>query len=108
MMSLGLSVFMGGNLDHRDHHLLPSSPASASRSSGASSAAPCLARAASTSTTRASSTPIVGIAESFGDAFIWLMWIYVLAPLAVDPGLTMTFQFMAGPASQLDRPRRHC
>lgn len=37
--------------------------------------------------------PIVGIAQSFGDAIIWLMWIYVLAPLAVDPGLTMTFQF---------------
>src|SRR5450756_1228300 len=38
--------------------------------------------------------PIVGIAQSFGDAVIWLMWIYVLAPLAVDPGLTMTFQFL--------------
>jgi basic amino acid/polyamine antiporter, APA family len=38
--------------------------------------------------------PIVGIAQSFGDAVIWLMWIYVLAPLAVDPGLTMTFQFV--------------
>jgi amino acid transporter len=37
--------------------------------------------------------PIVGIAQSFGDAVIWLMWIYVLAPLAVNPGLTMTFQF---------------
>ena len=30
--------------------------------------------------------PIFGIAQSFGDAMIWLMWIYVLAPLAVDPG----------------------
>ena len=38
--------------------------------------------------------PIVGLAQSFGDAVIWLMWIYVLAPLAVDPGLTMTFQFI--------------
>jgi APA family basic amino acid/polyamine antiporter len=38
--------------------------------------------------------PIFGIAQSFGDAVIWLMWIYVLAPLAVDPGLTMTFRFL--------------
>ena len=37
--------------------------------------------------------PIVGIAQSFGDATIWLMWIYVLAPLTIDPGLTSTFQF---------------
>ncbi len=37
--------------------------------------------------------PVFGIAQSFGDAVIWLMWIYVLAPLAVDPGLTMTFRF---------------
>ena len=37
--------------------------------------------------------PVFGIAQSFGDAIIWLMWIYVLAPLAVDPGLTMTFRF---------------
>jgi amino acid transporter len=37
--------------------------------------------------------PIVGIAQSFGDAAIWLMWIYVLAPLTIDPGLTSTFQF---------------
>ncbi len=38
--------------------------------------------------------PIYGIAQSFGDAMIWLMWIYVLAPLAVDPGLTITFQYV--------------
>jgi APA family basic amino acid/polyamine antiporter len=38
--------------------------------------------------------PVVGLAQSFGDAVIWLMWIYVLAPLAVDPGLTTTFQFV--------------
>ena len=38
--------------------------------------------------------PIYGIAQSFGDAAIWLMWIYVLAPLAVDPGLTMTFNYL--------------
>jgi APA family basic amino acid/polyamine antiporter len=38
--------------------------------------------------------PIFGIAQSFGDAMIWLMWIYVLTPLAVDPGLTMTFRYL--------------
>ena len=38
--------------------------------------------------------PIFGIAQSFGDALIWLMWIYVLAPLAVDPGLTITFTYI--------------
>jgi amino acid transporter len=38
--------------------------------------------------------PIFGIAQSFGDAMIWLMWIYVLAPLAVDPGLTITFTYL--------------
>ena len=38
--------------------------------------------------------PIYGIAQSFGDAAIWLMWLYVLAPLAVDPGLTMTFNYL--------------
>jgi len=38
--------------------------------------------------------PIFGIAQSFGDAMIWLMWIYVLTPLAVDPGLTITFNYL--------------
>ena len=38
--------------------------------------------------------PVFGIAQSFGDAAIWLMWIYVLAPLAVDPGLTITFNYL--------------
>jgi amino acid transporter len=38
--------------------------------------------------------PVFGIAQSFGDAAIWLMWIYVLAPLAVDPGLTTTFNYL--------------
>jgi amino acid transporter len=37
--------------------------------------------------------PIFGIAQSFGDAAIWLIWLYVLAPLAVDPGLTITFNY---------------
>jgi len=38
--------------------------------------------------------PLIGIAESFGNAFVWIMWIYVLAPWTVDPGLTMLFQFL--------------
>ena len=38
--------------------------------------------------------PLVGIAESFGNAFVWIMWIYVLAPWTIDPGLTMMFQFL--------------
>ena len=41
--------------------------------------------------------PLIGIAESFGNAFVWIMWIFVLAPWTVSPGLTMVFQF-------LDRP----
>jgi APA family basic amino acid/polyamine antiporter len=39
-------------------------------------------------------SPLIGIAESFGNAFVWIMWIYVLAPWTVDPGLTMLFQFI--------------
>ncbi len=38
--------------------------------------------------------PLVGIAESFGNAFIWLMWIYVLAPWMADPGAKMMAQFL--------------
>jgi len=38
--------------------------------------------------------PIVGIGESFGNAFVWLMWIYVLAPWTADPGMTMMASFM--------------
>jgi APA family basic amino acid/polyamine antiporter len=41
--------------------------------------------------------PIIGIAESFGNAFVWIMWIYVLAPWTVDPGLVMLFQFLGMP-----------
>jgi APA family basic amino acid/polyamine antiporter len=33
--------------------------------------------------------PLVGIGESFGNAFIWLMWIFVLAPWIADPGCKM-------------------
>jgi APA family basic amino acid/polyamine antiporter len=43
--------------------------------------------------------PIVGIAESFGNAFVWIMWIYILAPWTVDPGLVMMFEFLNMPAA---------
>lgn len=43
--------------------------------------------------------PIIGIAESFGNAFVWVMWIFVLAPWTVDPGLVMLFQFLDMPAA---------
>jgi len=43
--------------------------------------------------------PIIGIAESFGNAFVWIMWIYILAPWTVDPGLVMMFQFLNMPAA---------
>ena len=43
--------------------------------------------------------PLIGIAESFGNAFVWIMWIYVLAPWTVDPGLVMLFQFLNMPAA---------
>jgi APA family basic amino acid/polyamine antiporter len=38
--------------------------------------------------------PLVGIGESFGNAFVWIMWIYVLAPWMADPGMVMMSQFM--------------
>ncbi|MBN1321298.1 MAG: amino acid permease [Thermoleophilia bacterium] len=38
--------------------------------------------------------PLIGIGESFGNAFIWLMWIYVLAPWMADPGCVMLADFM--------------
>jgi amino acid transporter len=43
--------------------------------------------------------PLIGIAESFGNAFVWVMWIYILAPFTVDPGLVMMFQFLNMPAA---------
>ncbi len=50
--------------------------------------------------------PLIGIAESFGNAFVWIWWIYVLAPWTIDPGLTMLFQFlnMPGVADWLKQP----
>ena len=38
--------------------------------------------------------PIVGIGESFGNAFVWIMWIYVLAPWLADPGMVMMSEFL--------------
>lgn len=37
--------------------------------------------------------PVIGIAESFGNAFVWIMWIFVLAPWTAD-GLVMMFQYL--------------
>jgi basic amino acid/polyamine antiporter, APA family len=50
--------------------------------------------------------PLIGIAESFGNAFVWIMWIFVLAPWTVSPGLTMVFQFLGRPdiADKLTTP----
>jgi APA family basic amino acid/polyamine antiporter len=51
-------------------------------------------------------SPMIGIAESFGNAFVWVMWIYVLAPWTIDPGLVMLFQFLGYPeiANSLTQP----
>jgi len=38
--------------------------------------------------------PIVGIAENFGNAFVMIFWIYVLAPWVADPGLVLVAQYM--------------
>jgi amino acid transporter len=50
--------------------------------------------------------PLIGIAESFGNAFVWIMWIFVLAPYTIDPGLTMMFQFLGleGAADVIQTP----
>ena len=53
--------------------------------------------------------PVYGIAQSFGDAAIWLMWLYVLAPLAVSPGLDSTFNYLGWTraANWVDSPSWH-
>jgi basic amino acid/polyamine antiporter, APA family len=38
--------------------------------------------------------PVFGIAQSFGDAVIWLMWLYVLAPLCASPGMSVMFSYV--------------
>ncbi len=37
--------------------------------------------------------PLIGIAESFGNAFVWIMWIFVLAPWTAD-GIVMMAQYL--------------
>jgi amino acid transporter len=43
--------------------------------------------------------PLIGIAASFGNAFVWIMWIYILAPWVMDPGMVMLFNFLGQPAA---------
>ena len=38
--------------------------------------------------------PIVGIAQSFGDALIWMAWIFAITPLLIDPGFSMLCAFV--------------
>jgi amino acid transporter len=38
--------------------------------------------------------PIVAFAESFGNAFVMIFWIYILGPWIADPGLAMLAQYM--------------
>jgi amino acid transporter len=37
--------------------------------------------------------PIVAIAESFGNAFVMIFWVYVLAPWVADPGLVIIAEY---------------
>ena len=37
--------------------------------------------------------PIVAIAESFGNAFVMIFWVYVLAPWVADPGLVILAEY---------------
>jgi amino acid transporter len=48
--------------------------------------------------------PVFGIAQSFGDAVIWLMWLYVLAPLCASPGMSVMFSYLGwtGAADKID------
>jgi basic amino acid/polyamine antiporter, APA family len=39
-------------------------------------------------------SPIVAVAESFGNAWAWILWITTLAPYVVNPGLTMLFGWL--------------
>ncbi|MCI0520314.1 MAG: amino acid permease [Chloroflexi bacterium] len=38
--------------------------------------------------------PVIAVAESFGNAWAWILWITTLAPYAVNPGLTMLFGYL--------------
>jgi len=37
--------------------------------------------------------PLIAVAESFGNAWAWILWITTLAPYVVNPGLTMLFGY---------------
>jgi amino acid transporter len=37
--------------------------------------------------------PVVAIAESFGNAFVMIFWVYVLAPWVADPGLVIIAEY---------------
>ena len=37
--------------------------------------------------------PIVAIAESFGNAFVMIFWVYILAPWVADPGLVILAEY---------------
>ena len=37
--------------------------------------------------------PIVAIAESFGNAFVMIFWVYILAPWVADPGLVIFAEY---------------
>jgi amino acid transporter len=41
--------------------------------------------------------PAIGLAVSFCNAFVMLMWIWLLAPFIADPGLVWLFQFLGNP-----------
>jgi len=41
--------------------------------------------------------PAIGLAVSFCNAFVMLMWIWLLAPFIADPGLVWLFQFLGAP-----------
>jgi APA family basic amino acid/polyamine antiporter len=43
--------------------------------------------------------PAIGLAVSFCNAFVMLMWIWLLAPWTADPGMVMLFQFLKMPAA---------
>ena len=38
--------------------------------------------------------PVFGMAQSFGNALCWIMWVYVQCALIIEPGLTMTFRYL--------------
>ena len=39
-------------------------------------------------------SPLIAVAESFGNAWAWILWICTLAPYVVNPGITMLLGFL--------------